>query len=126
MLDSSAPPGLFIVYTSEEDPAASARPDDPMSLDELRASFRRVLGADVEMTEPRWLTRTVGNSRQADRYRAAPRLPGAAAAPDAQRPGTVATGHRRRDLPVAGGRHRTAGRKKPAASSGKLSARKRR
>src|SRR5258708_17143207 len=70
MLDRSAQPGNFIVYTSEEDPAASAEGDGPMTLGELRASFRRVLGADLEMTEPRWLTRTVGNSRQADRYRA--------------------------------------------------------
>jgi 2-polyprenyl-6-methoxyphenol hydroxylase-like FAD-dependent oxidoreductase len=70
MLDRNAPPGLFIVYTSEEDPAATAAGDGPMTLDELRASFRRVLGTDVEMTEPQLLTRTIGNSRQADRYRA--------------------------------------------------------
>jgi len=69
-LDKSAPPGLFIVFTSEEDPTATAAGDGPMTLGELRASFRRVLGADVEMTEPQWLTRTVGNSRQAERYRA--------------------------------------------------------
>jgi 2-polyprenyl-6-methoxyphenol hydroxylase-like FAD-dependent oxidoreductase len=69
-LDRSAPPGIFIVYTSEEDPAASAGGDAPMTLDELRASTRRVLGADLPMSEPQWLTRTVGNSRQADRYRA--------------------------------------------------------
>ena len=69
-LDKNAPPGLFIVYTSEEDPAATAAGDGPMTLDELRASFRRVLGADLEMTDPQWLTRTIGNSRQADRYRA--------------------------------------------------------
>jgi 2-polyprenyl-6-methoxyphenol hydroxylase-like FAD-dependent oxidoreductase len=67
-LDKNAPPGLFIVFTSEEDPAAAG--DGPMTLDELRASFRRVLGTDLEMTEPQWLTRTIGNSRQADRYRA--------------------------------------------------------
>jgi 2-polyprenyl-6-methoxyphenol hydroxylase-like FAD-dependent oxidoreductase len=70
MLDKSAPPGFFIVHTSEEDPGASARGDGPMTLDEMRASFRRVLGAHLEMTEPQWLTRTVGNSRLADRYRA--------------------------------------------------------
>jgi 2-polyprenyl-6-methoxyphenol hydroxylase-like FAD-dependent oxidoreductase len=69
MLDKSAPPGFFIVHTSEEDPGASARGDGPMALDEMRASFRRVLGADLPMTEPQWLTRTVGNSRLADRYR---------------------------------------------------------
>src|SRR5258708_1783828 len=70
MLDRNAKPGIFIVYTSEQDPAASAEGDGPMTLGERRASLRRVLGADLEMTEPRWLTRTVGNSRQADRYRA--------------------------------------------------------
>ncbi len=68
MLDKNAPPGLFIVFTSEEDPAATAAGDGPMMLDELRASFHRVLGADLEMSEPRWLTRTIGNSRQAERY----------------------------------------------------------
>jgi 2-polyprenyl-6-methoxyphenol hydroxylase-like FAD-dependent oxidoreductase len=70
MLDRRAKPGFFIVHTREEDPAASALGDGPMTLDELRASFRRVLGSDLEMTDPQWLTRTVGNSRQADRYRA--------------------------------------------------------
>ena len=40
-----------------------------MTLDELRASVRRVLGADLPMTDPQLLTRIVGNSRQADRYR---------------------------------------------------------
>ncbi len=42
-----------------------------MTLDELSASVRRVLGAELPMSEPQWLTRTVGNSRQADRYRPA-------------------------------------------------------
>jgi hypothetical protein len=45
-----------------------------MTLDELRSSARRVLGADVPMSDPQWLTRTVGNSRQADRYRVGPVL----------------------------------------------------
>lgn len=68
MLDKDAQPGAYIVYTQEEDP--SADPGAPMTLEELRASVRRVLGADLPMSEPQWLTRTVGNSRQADRYRA--------------------------------------------------------
>ena len=70
-LDKTAPRGLYIVFTSEENgqPASSAQ-DGPMTLDELSASFRRVLGADLPMSDPQWLTRTVGNSRQADRYRA--------------------------------------------------------
>lgn len=39
-----------------------------MTLDELRASARRVLGGDLPMTDPQRLTRLVGNSRLADRY----------------------------------------------------------
>jgi len=45
-----------------------------MTLDELRESARRVLGADLPMSDPQLLTRTVGNSRQAERYRAGPVL----------------------------------------------------
>jgi hypothetical protein len=45
-----------------------------MTLDELRDSARRVLGADLAMSDPQWLTRIVGNSRQAERYRAGPVL----------------------------------------------------
>ena len=66
MLDSAAPPGAYIVHTREDDPAADL--DAAMTLDELRASVRRVLGADLPMSKPQWLTRTTGNSRQADRY----------------------------------------------------------
>jgi 2-polyprenyl-6-methoxyphenol hydroxylase-like FAD-dependent oxidoreductase len=65
-LDKAAEPGLYIVATMEEDPGAKS--DTPVSLDELRASVRRVLGADLPMSDPQWLTRTVGNSRLADRY----------------------------------------------------------
>jgi hypothetical protein len=39
-----------------------------MTLDELRASARRVLGGDLPMTDPQRLSRLVGNSRLADRY----------------------------------------------------------
>ena len=73
-LDKNARPGMFIFFTREEDSSAPADPDGSMTLDELRASARRVLGADLPMTDPQWLTRTVGNSRQADRYRAGPVL----------------------------------------------------
>jgi 2-polyprenyl-6-methoxyphenol hydroxylase-like FAD-dependent oxidoreductase len=73
-LDKTAAPGVFIFYTREDDSPAPDAPDVPMTLDELRSSARRVLGADVPMTDPQWLTRTVGNSRQADRYRAGPVL----------------------------------------------------
>ena len=78
-LDATAPKGTYIVYTREDaDPPANiaGAPDGrrlsdrepPVTLAELQASFRRVTGADVRMTDPTWLTRTVGNSRQADRY----------------------------------------------------------
>ena len=73
-LDKTAAPGIFIFYTREDDSSAPGGPDVPMTLDELRSSARRVLGADLPMSDPQWLTRTVGNSRQADRYRAGPVL----------------------------------------------------
>jgi 2-polyprenyl-6-methoxyphenol hydroxylase-like FAD-dependent oxidoreductase len=66
-LDKTAPRDAYIVSTHEEQPDADLAA--PMTLDELRASVRRVLGADLPMSEPTWLTRLVGNSRQADRYR---------------------------------------------------------
>jgi 2-polyprenyl-6-methoxyphenol hydroxylase-like FAD-dependent oxidoreductase len=68
MLDAAAGPGVYVISTHEED--ASADLGAPMTLEELRDSVRRVLGADLAMGEPQWLSRTVGNSRQADRYRA--------------------------------------------------------
>jgi 2-polyprenyl-6-methoxyphenol hydroxylase-like FAD-dependent oxidoreductase len=73
-LDKTAPPGMFIFYTREEGSSAPVDPDVAMTIEELRASARRVLGADLEMSDPQWLTRTVGNSRQSDRYRAGPVL----------------------------------------------------
>jgi 2-polyprenyl-6-methoxyphenol hydroxylase-like FAD-dependent oxidoreductase len=74
-LDKTAKPGIFIFFTREDDSSApGGGADAPMTLDELRSSARRVLGADVPMADPQWLTRTVGNSRQADRYRAGPVL----------------------------------------------------
>jgi 2-polyprenyl-6-methoxyphenol hydroxylase-like FAD-dependent oxidoreductase len=74
-LDKTARPGMFIVYTREDDPASiPADRNAPMTLDELRESVRRVLGTDLPMSDPQWLTRTVGNSRQAERYRAGPVL----------------------------------------------------
>jgi 2-polyprenyl-6-methoxyphenol hydroxylase-like FAD-dependent oxidoreductase len=66
-LDKDARPGTYIIFTSED---SSVDVDGPMTLEELRASVARVLGADVAMSEPQWLTRTVGNSRQAEQYRA--------------------------------------------------------
>jgi 2-polyprenyl-6-methoxyphenol hydroxylase-like FAD-dependent oxidoreductase len=73
-LDKAARPGMFIVYTREDDSSAPDDPDAAMTLDELHESARRVLGADLAMSDPQWLTRIVGNSRQAERYRAGPVL----------------------------------------------------
>ena len=65
-VNKNAPPGVYIVSTSEDDPAADL--SAPMSLDELRDSARRVLGGDLPMTDPQRLSRLVGNSRLADRF----------------------------------------------------------
>jgi 2-polyprenyl-6-methoxyphenol hydroxylase-like FAD-dependent oxidoreductase len=67
-LDADAAADAYIISTREH--AAGVNLDEPMTLAELSESVRRVIGADVPMTEPQWLTRTVGNSRQADRYQA--------------------------------------------------------
>jgi 2-polyprenyl-6-methoxyphenol hydroxylase-like FAD-dependent oxidoreductase len=78
-LDATAAEGTYIVYTREDagpaadipgEPAGQGMSDrePPVTLADLQASFRRVTGADVRMTDPTWLTRTVGNTRQADRY----------------------------------------------------------
>lgn len=66
-VDKAAPRDVYIVSTQEEQPTAELTV--PMTLDELRSSVHRVLGADLPMSDPIWLTRVVGNSRQADRYR---------------------------------------------------------
>ena len=72
MFDQDAEPGVYIVSTGEEDPGLDL--DSPMTIEELRESVRRVLGADLPMSRPLWLTRTVGNSRQAETYRLGPIL----------------------------------------------------
>jgi 2-polyprenyl-6-methoxyphenol hydroxylase-like FAD-dependent oxidoreductase len=65
-LDPKAPPGAYIISTRDD--SADKGADGPMTLDELRASVRRVVGAELPMSDPIWLTRVVGNSRQAERY----------------------------------------------------------
>jgi 2-polyprenyl-6-methoxyphenol hydroxylase-like FAD-dependent oxidoreductase len=66
-LDKHAEPGIYIVASMEE--GLVADPDAVMTLAELQDSLNRVLGAELPLTDPQWLTRTVGNSRVADRYR---------------------------------------------------------
>jgi 2-polyprenyl-6-methoxyphenol hydroxylase-like FAD-dependent oxidoreductase len=59
--------GIHRVVASEWGPDTDR--DTPPTLDELRASVRRVLGTDVAMSQPRWLSRFTDAARQADRYR---------------------------------------------------------
>jgi 2-polyprenyl-6-methoxyphenol hydroxylase-like FAD-dependent oxidoreductase len=66
-LDKQAEPGIYIVATMED--GLVADPDAAMTLAELQDSLNRVLGAELPLADPQWLTRTVGNSRVAERYR---------------------------------------------------------
>jgi len=66
-LDRSAPPDLYIVSTHE--PRGDADPTDELSETELRASLRRVLGADLPVTTAHAARSVLANSRQAERYR---------------------------------------------------------
>jgi 2-polyprenyl-6-methoxyphenol hydroxylase-like FAD-dependent oxidoreductase len=66
-LDKHAEPGIYIVATMEEHRVAD--PDAAMTLAELQESLNRVLGAELPLTDPLWLTRTVGNSRVAEQFR---------------------------------------------------------
>jgi len=43
---------------------------EPITLDELRATFQRIAGDDFGMNEPRWQTRFLSELRQARHYRA--------------------------------------------------------
>jgi 2-polyprenyl-6-methoxyphenol hydroxylase-like FAD-dependent oxidoreductase len=61
--------GFYRVITSEPYPADLDR-EAPMTLDELRASIRRVNGRDLPISGARWLSRFTDSSRQAARYRA--------------------------------------------------------
>jgi len=61
--------GFYRVITTEPYPAELDR-DAPMTLDELRASIRRVNGRDLPISGTRWVSRFTDSSRQAARYRA--------------------------------------------------------
>ena len=60
--------GFYRVITTEPYPAGLDR-DAPMTLDELRASIRRVNGRDLPISGTRWVSRFTDSSRQAG-YRA--------------------------------------------------------
>ncbi|MFC7529347.1 FAD-dependent monooxygenase [Actinoplanes sp. GCM10030250] len=59
---------VLLLSTVEDQPGVSD--DEPMSLDELLDSIRRVLGADLPLGKPLRLSRFVFQARQAERYRA--------------------------------------------------------
>jgi 2-polyprenyl-6-methoxyphenol hydroxylase-like FAD-dependent oxidoreductase len=61
--------GFYRVITTEPYPADLDR-DAPMTLDELRASIRRVNGQDLPIGGTRWVSRFTDASRQAAHYRA--------------------------------------------------------
>ena len=66
--------GFYRVITTEPYPAEFDR-DAPMTLDELRASIRRVNGRDLPIGGTRWVSRFTDSSRQAATLReAAPTL----------------------------------------------------
>jgi 2-polyprenyl-6-methoxyphenol hydroxylase-like FAD-dependent oxidoreductase len=56
------------LFTSEEESTAY-EDDEPMTVDELRESIRRVLGVELPLGEPIRLTRFTFHARQVDRYR---------------------------------------------------------
>ena len=64
----STKPGLLGVFTSEDE-SAGYNDDEPMTLDELRDSIRRVLGVDIPLGEPIRLTRFTFHARHVERYR---------------------------------------------------------
>ncbi|ONI86908.1 FAD-dependent oxidoreductase [Actinosynnema sp. ALI-1.44] len=62
-------PGVHVVGVREND-QAEASLATPMTLQEFQASVRRVLGTDLPLGEPIWLSRTVSQARLAQTYRA--------------------------------------------------------
>jgi 2-polyprenyl-6-methoxyphenol hydroxylase-like FAD-dependent oxidoreductase len=66
---ASLQPGVHIVAVHEKEPS-QVDPDVPMTLEELQASVRRVIGVELPVEQAIWVSRTVGQSRQAERYRA--------------------------------------------------------
>lgn len=65
---ASFTPEILLVSATEDDPT-SYDTDAPMTLAELRDSIRRVLGAELPLGEPIWLSRFYTQARQAERYR---------------------------------------------------------
>jgi 2-polyprenyl-6-methoxyphenol hydroxylase-like FAD-dependent oxidoreductase len=68
LLVSSLQSGVLIVGVRERDSSAIDR-DRPPSLAEFRASVHRVIGGDLPLGEPIWLSQTVSQGRLAETYR---------------------------------------------------------
>ncbi|MEU5257937.1 FAD-dependent monooxygenase [Amycolatopsis sp. NPDC021455] len=66
VLVTSLTPGVVIVGVREVTPEPPGEP----TLDEFRDALRRVLGEDLPLGEPLWLSRTTSSARLAERYRA--------------------------------------------------------
>jgi 2-polyprenyl-6-methoxyphenol hydroxylase-like FAD-dependent oxidoreductase len=66
-MDPAAPADLYLIST-HEGRGHSETSSDTATVDELRASLRRVLGADLPFTDAAAIRSTVENSRQADAY----------------------------------------------------------
>ncbi|WP_243062781.1 FAD-dependent monooxygenase [Humibacter sp. RRB41] len=67
MLDRDAPDDLYLISTHE--PRGVFEASDAVSIDELRSSATRVLGAELPFTDATAIRSTIGNSRLADAYR---------------------------------------------------------
>jgi 2-polyprenyl-6-methoxyphenol hydroxylase-like FAD-dependent oxidoreductase len=65
---ASYTPNDLGVYTSEED-AGEYDDDTPMTVTEFQDSIRRVLGAELPVSDPTRLSRFTFHARQAERYR---------------------------------------------------------
>ena len=68
VLVTSLTPGVVVVGVRET-PASPEELRGPLSRPEFDASLRRVLGAELPLGEPIWLSRTVSEARLAERYR---------------------------------------------------------
>ncbi|KAB8169925.1 NAD(P)-binding protein [Streptomyces sp. 3MP-14] len=65
----SLQPGVTRILTTEFVPPDPATARSEVTLDELRATVRRISGLDVDMDRPRWLSRFTDTTRLADTYR---------------------------------------------------------
>lgn len=65
---ASTAPGTLTIYTSVDE-SVEYDDDEPMTVDELRSSVRRVLGVDLPMGEPTRLSRFTFHARLVERYR---------------------------------------------------------